>query len=197
MFRLSPEQLIVGARTLAAMSVSEQFDGTTRRDPDIGQRVEAERTDSWDVRFIQHCGFWSHYDHKSRTSAWPIPQTVTTTAELAEFGEQHAILRETPRTGDIFLQYGPQRKAFVHSGIVVDVLASRQFAGKPPHFDLYTIEGDTDEFGRLHRGRAMRVRRQLSPELGDRFLRWPALECPGLRLVLDFSDSADTARRSA
>ena len=32
---------------------------------------------SWDARFIHQCGYWSHYDHRSRSSSWPIPVDLT------------------------------------------------------------------------------------------------------------------------
>jgi hypothetical protein len=198
MFHLDAQLLIATTRALAGLGVAgEQFPGAaTPINPDIGGALHEAERGSWDAQFIQRCGYWSHYDHRSRTSSWPIPAELTSTPELAQFGDAHGILRDAPRPGDIFLQWGPPEKAFVHSGVVAEVLASRQFRGKPPHFDLYTIEGDTDEFGRLKGGKAMRVRRGLSPAMGDRFLRWTDLECQGLRQVLHFAEYVET-RRSA
>ena len=102
---------------------------------------------------------------------WPVSSDV------------HGILRDAPRPGDI------------HSGVVVEVLASRQFRGKPRDFDLYTIEGDTDEFGRLERGKAMRVRRRLSAAMGDRFLRWTELARSTRILTYSTSAKQGTADR--
>ena len=190
MFRLDAQLLIATARALAGMGVAgEQFHDDAARDgPDIGPSSPDAPRRSWDAQFIQRCGHWSHYDHRSRTSSWPIPKELTTTPELAQFGDEHGILRDSPRPGDIFLQWGPPRKAFIHSGVVVEVLASRKFKGKPPRFDLYAVEGDTDEHGMLNGGRVMPIRRPLSSAMGDRFLRWTDLECQGLRQVLDFAE---------
>lgn len=181
MFRLSPQLLIATTRALAGLGVTEQdFGEATPTEPLAGRLGQDEMPRSWDARFIQRCGYWAHYDHRSRSSSWPIPVGLTT-PELALFGLAHDILRDAPEPGDIFLQWGRQRDMFIHTGVVVDVLASHRVGGKMSFFDVYTVEGDTDEQGRLARGKAMRVRRRLSPALGDRFLRWAELDLEGVR----------------
>ena len=114
MVRLSPQLLIATTRALAGMGVTGEMDFVDALD----------RPPSWDTRFIQQCGYWSHYEHRTRTSTWPIPANLTT-AELALFGMAHHILHGAPEPGDIFLQYAEQRKTFVHTGVVLDVLARR------------------------------------------------------------------------
>ena len=127
------------------------------------------------LALIEHCGHSSHYDDETQSSSWPIPPGLTIPG-LAKFGTSRGVLYDTPDDGDIFLQYGPSRKTFVHACIVASVLASGQFDEKRPYYDVYTIEGDTDSLGRLGGGWTMRVRRRLYPALGDRFLRWVELD---------------------
>jgi hypothetical protein len=31
----------------------------------------------WDAALVQHCDYWSHFDHRSEQSAWPIIATAT------------------------------------------------------------------------------------------------------------------------
>ena len=177
MFRLSPQLLIATTRALAGMRVTGEQDlgDATLADPLVERTWHDQRPPSWDARFIQQCGYWSHYDHRSRSSTWPIPVDLTT-PELGFFGLAHNVLYDTPEPGDIFLMWGPQRELFIHSGVVVDVLATHLVLGRKPSFDVYTIEGDTDDYGRLAGGQTKRVRRRLSAALGDRFLRWAELE---------------------
>jgi hypothetical protein len=180
MFRLSPQLLIATSRALAGLRVTEWDFGDTieaepRADPlgDSSRRDEAPR--SWAVRFVLECGYWSHYEQRSRSSSWPIPRGLTT-PDLALFGLAHNVLYDLPEPGDIFLMWGRRQKMFIHAGVVVDVLAIHRVVGMKPFFDVYSAEGDTDEMGRLARGKAMRVRRRLSAELGDQFLRWTEIQ---------------------
>ena len=183
MFRLSPQLLIATTRALAGLGVTEEDfgeadDGAQHQGRVLGI-VQDDRS-SWDARFVQQCGYWSHYNHRSRSSMWPIPVDLTT-PELALFGLAHGVLHDTPEPGDVFLMWGPSRDMFVHAGVVVDVLATYPEPGRKRSFDVYAIEGDTDEYGRLRGGRAMRVRRRLSAARGDRFLRWAELVSEGTR----------------
>lgn len=130
---------------------------------------------SWDLQFVQHCGHASHCDPRTGESSWPIPAGVTY-AVLAQLGTEAGILHEAPEVGDVFMQYGPSRKAFVHVGIVMGVLASGKYSAKKPYHDLYTVEGDIGICGQLYGGQILRVRRRLRPQSGDRFLRWVALD---------------------
>lgn len=130
---------------------------------------------SWDLSFVQHCGYWAHRDPTTGESSWPIPAGITRT-ELGKFGEKAGILYDTPEGGDIFLQYGPFREAFVRVGIVMEVLGSGYLLTKEPFFELYTVESDTGPQGQLHGGLTRRVRRELRPSTGDRFLSWMELD---------------------
>ena len=181
---LSPQLLIATTRALAGIGVNSEPGWKEATLPALDARTvpgEARRV-SWDARFVLQCGYWAHYDHRTRTSSWPIPLTLTT-PELAVFGKARGVLYDEPEAGDIFLQYAAHRRAFVHSGVIVDVL-ERIVAGLTMHYNVYTVEADTDEAGMLGGGKTMRVRRRLSPMLGDCFLRWVELEkraCSGAR----------------
>lgn len=180
MDRLSPELLIATMRALAGLGLTAQDFG----EPAIARPRPAHHDDgrsspSWDTPFLQSCGYWSHYDHATRTSNWPIPVDLTT-AELALFGEAHDILHAIPEPGDIFLQWDADSEAFVHTGVVVQVLGDCRI-GTGRAFDVYTVEGDTNQWGQLAGGRAMRVVRHLFPSRGDCFLRWCNLQTEGRR----------------
>ncbi|MEP6619420.1 MAG: hypothetical protein ABJE47_08895 [bacterium] len=179
---LSPQSLIITSRALAGVGLTPEevrWDAKT-----LERATDAEGPPSWDARFIHVAGFWSHYNHKSRTSAWPFP-TDLTTPELGMFGMHHNVLYQEPMAGDIFLQWNVRVKTFVHSGVVVDVEGAIRVFGRKPAFDLYTVEGDTNEFAQLRGGKCMRVQRRLSAELGDRFLRWEELRHEGARRLGD------------
>lgn len=179
MDRLSPQLLIETSRTVARLGVTAQdFDDTAPADSSAG-RAHVARTSSWDTKFVQSCGYWAHYDHDTQSSAWPIPVDLTT-EELYHFGEAHDALHAIPESGDIFLQYVEPLGAFTHSGVVVDVLdAVRMDGGRV--YDVRTIEGDIDDYGRLGGGQARRARRRLYPNRGDCFLRWSRLTCESVR----------------
>ena len=168
MVSLSPQLLIASARSL----VGTGLPGATLAPP-------AETTDglrpSWDLSFIQHCGHLSHRDPATGESSWPIPAGISR-GQLAALGGERGVLHETPETGDIFLQYGPSRKAYVHAGIVMSVLGSGRYTPARPFHDIYSVEGDTGPFGQLYGGCILRVRRRLRPGAGDRFLRWVQLD---------------------
>lgn len=188
MLRLSPELLIAAASPLVRINVSVGHELVDARPP--GAEAESgecgDVPSPSDVRFIQHCGYWAHYDALTRTSSWPIPHALTV-EDLATFGLAHDILYPTPMPGDLFLQYAPQRKAYVHAGIVVLVLDSGQFSPRAPYFDVYTMEADTEETTSIERAMLMRVRRRLLPGTGDRFLRWTDLDAPAGRGEGDFA----------
>ena len=83
--------------------------------------------------------------------------------------------------GGILLIHSPRSKASVHSGVVVAVLATIRQQGEKPMLDVYAIEGDIDEVGRLRGGRSLPVRRRLSPSKGNRFLRRTELRMESTR----------------
>lgn len=175
---LSPHSLIITMRALAGLGVTTE---TILQEHELTEReVDEPGRPSWDARFVNECGFWSHYNHKTRTSAWPFPRDLTT-PELAMSGLMHNVLYETPMPGDIFLQWGEFQEAFIRSGVILDVQETHRVRGQKPWFLVYTVDGDTDEYGRLARGTARRVERRLRPAMGDKCLRWCELQHEGLR----------------
>ena len=182
MRQLQPQLLIATTRAMAGMQVVVERDlGDTRPVEPLadGGRASGPRP-SWDARFIHECGYWSHYDSSSKSSAWPIPLHYTT-PELGLFGQRHGVLYDKPQPGDILLMHSKMWKVFVHSAVVVDVLATIKPPGKKPMYDLYAIEGDIDEAGRLRGGRSLPARRRVVPSRGDRFLRWAELDRESVR----------------
>ncbi len=167
---IAAARALVGTGPVADMAPTPALSGDDASAAPPSEHVRP----SWDLAFVQHCGYWSHRDAQTEQSSWPIPAGITR-SELAAFGTARGILYSTPDVGDIFLQYGPSRKTFVHVGIVMAVLGSGQFCPKTPYFDVYTVEGDTGAYGRLHGGLTLRVRRRLNPGAGDRFLAWMEL----------------------
>ena len=174
MYALSSQLLIAAAGTMVSLGV------------DAGCAFGAEMSDepaargggdlSWDLKFVERCGYWSHYDYRCGKSSWPIPRGMSIN-ELGLFAVSNEILVDEPESGDVFLQYSSRRREFIHAGIVVSVLASGRYTQHRSYVDVYSIEGDTDADGGRCGGRALRVRRRLLPSHGDRFLRWTAI-CP-------------------
>lgn len=128
-----------------------------------------------DVRLLQQVGFVAYYDEAAKRSAWPVPLGMSP-HELALFGAQHGVLYERPASGDIFLQGSFRTHQFIHAGLVMTVDRQGFLGGDTVYYDTSTIEGDTDHRGLLGRGYTCKLRRRLSPTLGDRFLRWCELE---------------------
>ena len=182
MRQLQPQLLIATTRAMAGLQVVVERDLSDTRPevPLVDGRPVKTPGPSWDARFVNECGYWSHFDSSTKSSSWPIPLHFTT-QELGLFGLRHNVLYDVPIPGDILLMHSPMYKAFVHSGVVVDVSTPIPLRGEKPMFDVYSIEGDIDKLGRLHGGRSLPVRRRLSPSMGDRFLRWAELNAESIR----------------
>ena len=171
MVPLSPQSLIISARTLALLGAQDDYTfGDAPSRPLQTSASEHGSPERWDLRFVHRCGYASHYDHRSRTSSWPLPMDLTHT-ELAQFGDAQRILRDEPAAGDVFLVSHPRTKTFIQAGVIASVEARGRYDHRTPYFDAYTIVGDTDETGSPGRGRTMRLNRRLSLALGDRLYR--------------------------
>ena len=197
MIRLTPRLLIATAGALVGL-------GASSRDHQPGGPIDqiclAQTSQphhaTWDVPLIQHCGYWAHFDYRAEQSAWPIP-TASTAAELATFGLARGVIHESPEEGDIFLQYSPKERSFVHAGIVASVTGTGRLNLQTlPYFDVASIEGDTDPSGGLHGGSMRHVVRRLSPADGDRFLRWSDLDEYDHYLAAGAAAYAASQRRS-
>jgi len=137
----------------------------------VTRRTGVHPSERWDAALVQHCGYWSHFDHETERSAWPI-SAATSAEDFAAFGRAHGLLREEPQVGDILLQCNPARRTFVRAGVVVRVVARGWWTPKRPYTDVLSVEGDTDGQGGLGGTEVFRVARRTSASTGDRFLRW-------------------------
>ena len=138
--------------------------------------VDDPHSARWDAAFVHHAGFWSHFDHCTGQSCWPLPATAAC-EELAEFAAAENVLSvEAPDPGEVFLLWSPAQKRFVHTGIVLGAERVRAPSDEPPSYECHTIEGNITSTGRVDGNRLVRVQRVLSPALGDRTIRWAEIE---------------------
>lgn len=176
--RLSPQLFIAAANALVGLGehpADRAEGGPIQRMIRQAAGPEGVGPERWDVAFVHHCGVRSHFNDRVGLSAWPLSST-TTAVELGALGASLGVLYESGEVGDIFLQFSPQHRKFVHAGIVTHVGAATLYSLGKSYVDLSTIEGDTNEMGELGGGKAIRLSRRLWPTTGDRFLRWVELE---------------------
>jgi hypothetical protein len=198
MIRLSPQLLIATAHAFVGLDRpplnADQYEGIPGAPPDALTRAGRPGM-QLDVMLVNHWGFWSHFELRSERSSWPIP-AVHTANELANFGFKRRALHDEPLEGDIFLQYTPRARIFVHAGIVAQVCGTGCYSRVARYYDIITIEGNTNARGELGGGHTMRVSRRVWPGIGDRFLRWVELE--GYDAITKSSArQADGVRRSS
>jgi hypothetical protein len=130
----------------------------------------------WDTAFVHYAGYWSHYDHRSGTSAWPFPPTGDCN-ELAAAADLHDVLSsDPPQPAELFLLWSPAKQAFVRTGIIMHVepgtLEDLSGARDGRQYVCHTIEGNIGETGCPGGHRLARVWRTLRPGCGDRTIRW-------------------------
>jgi hypothetical protein len=162
MNRLSPERLVAASTAVVAHA---------RQQRDLPHDPLRGAIESRGAALIHECGYWSHYDHASGASSWPVPK-FDDVAELARFADDAQVLQERPRVGDLFVQYSPIGASFVRAGIVAMVADEGQSFGHKRCYDILSIEGGTNENGELGGGYALALARRLVPACGDRFIRW-------------------------
>jgi len=114
------------------------------------------------LKFLNHVGPRSHYDHAARRSSWPLPP-VTSCDLLADFAQVNGVLKWEPMEGDVFLQYSRVERRFVRAGIIASIDITFECLGHAV-FLCTTIEGG------ITRGR------RFSTAGGDQFVRWVDLE---------------------
>jgi hypothetical protein len=170
---LSPAFLIIFAQALVDDAVAID----ARDDSDAMAAPGANPTDGgWSAALVHHAGYWSHYDYRMGTSVWPLPATSSCT-ELAAFAtEQLVLAADAPERGDIYLLWSPAKKLFVRAGIVVGCTQRLSYPSGGTGYECLTIDGDTTSHGLLRGPHTAVVRRVLSPDSGDRLIRWPLLE---------------------
>ena len=123
------------------------------------------------TEFVHHAGVFSHMDCLSRRSIWPLPQ-VANCEELARVAADKGILSvEQPKPGEIFLLWSRSARRLVHAGIVAWRTRDGTFrnSGRAYH-DCIVIDSHNRRAGVRQRPL------QLSPEGGDRFVRWVDLD---------------------
>ena len=178
---LSPSHLIVVAES--HVGYGEDHPGRSRGRlvhgwlKQVGVAEGAARDMAWDTAFVHHVGYWSHFDRECLRSSWPLPLTASC-AELAKFAEEEGVLAENPVEGDLFLLWSPAKKAFVRTGIVIQIEGKGYHWNQAPWYECTTIEGDTNRWRAARGGRTLLQHRVLSAENQDRFVRWTALQ-PG------------------
>src|SRR5690242_19020368 len=137
---------------------------------------EHSTADDAGLRFVHHTGYWSHFDHRHGTSVWPLP-TTSSLAELAAFADKLLVLADdAPEPGDIYQLWSPAKKTFVRTGIVLGCNRPLGYPSGRTGYECLTIDGNTTARGSVTGASTAIVRRTLSPDAGDRLIRWPLIE---------------------
>lgn len=170
--QLSPVLLVAAASAMLGLTRHGGADAELML-REVGQPAG----DDWDTAFVHHVGYWSHYDHETLRSDWPLP--VTNDCNVwARFAEEHgALLAGLPRGGDLFLEWSVKRKRFVHTGIVAGFSESTGILPNGvAYVECQTIEGNVNALGRYPGAGIYRQRRKVVTARGDRFIRWSQLD---------------------
>lgn len=122
---------------------------------------------AWDAAFVHYVGRRSHYGHQ-RTS-WPL-HAPESAEQLAHEAREREWMADEPIPGDVYLLWSPSRRAFVHTGIVVDVLGLRKPIGEHDAHVCEVIEGNTSVNNPLQGNLVLRRQRHFTA--ADRFVRW-------------------------
>lgn len=173
MIALSPSILIAAANTFAGVGDLSKV----KRNP-LAQVIRKAPVDGdltpWSTAFLWHVGYWSHFDHDSDASSWPLPATADPNALFRYAVERH-VCHVEPQAHDIFGLWSPFQGLFVRSGIILRV-NGRAVLPNGTYYECTTLEGDTNRAGAARGKAAHRAKRFLSPDAGDRFLRWVDLD---------------------
>ena len=178
MIPLTPAFLIAGA---------SGFVGMRETGPNRGQMIDIflkgvglepignDPGQPWCAAFVHHVGYWSHYDHASAKSSWPLRATGSC-YYLGLDAKQKGILKEEPLDGDVFLVWSPALMRFAHTGVVARVRERGKTPGGNRWFDCDTIEGNTNDTGGREGWGVLRKLRRFYVDAGDRFIRWADLD---------------------
>jgi len=156
-------------------------DETTNRGAMVNRLVQRVGTcpdAPWDAASVQHAGYWSHFDHRSGRSSWPIPMRPSTQAIVA-FAHHANVLYPEPEGGDLFVLWSPSARQFVHIGIVLHVGQPGQFDNGQAFVECRVLSPNVHCDGRLGGPTTLPLERCLSPERGDAFIRWSELDPAG------------------
>lgn len=166
---LTPALLVAAAN--AFIGVSEQ--GGDNRGPMVEQflrGVNLPPGQPWCAAFVHHVGHWSHYDHVTRRSSWPLPATGSC-ERLGRAARAAGLLRSEPHVGDVFLLHSRVRGRFIHTGIIVEVFDEARAHERDSHTCL-TIEGNTNDDGSANGYATLRKLRTFREADGHAFIRW-------------------------
>jgi hypothetical protein len=160
---------------------------------DPATSVAVHLMDGWSATFVHHAGYWSHFDYRIEASIWPLPAT-SSCEELAAFaGDNFVLADDEPNPGDIYLLWSPAKKRFVRSGIILGVTRRQVYPSGRMGYECLTVDADTTVRGSLRGPCTAIIRRMLSPDAGDRWIRWPLLD----RGVWEQPSFAESPRRRA
>lgn len=171
---LSPAMLLAAAQSMIGLH-EEQADARGQVVEMLLRQIGQPMDGPWHAAFIHHVGYWSHFDADTSWSSWPLPATGDCD-RLWRFANDSRIGSVAwPQPGEIFLLWSGASRRFMHSGIVVRALTTN--SGRNGEcVECLTIEGNISEKGRLAGPGMHRHTRLISPEKGDRFIRWADLD---------------------
>lgn len=156
MIPLSPVLLIASAGALLDGARAEA--STARLAEQFLSGVGQPHSKNWNVAFVHHAGHWSHFDHRTGRSSWPLPAAVACD-QLAEFARAKDVLSaQGPEPGEVFLLRSPSKHKFVHAGIVLAVERFDVPGKEPMRYECHTMEGNITPTGCVGGGRLARVR---------------------------------------
>lgn len=172
--RLSPLRLIAAA--CACMEAEQCSAGAVYGAEGFCSASVHSDEERWGLEFLHMVGTRSFPDSETATPGWPLP-LADSVDDLARLAEARRVLFDVPRPCDVFVLWSPVKKRYVRSGIAiaVDSRVVRWPNGRRG-YECRTIE--CVAVLRDHHVVPMVTLRQrrLSPDAGDRVVRWTNLE---------------------
>jgi hypothetical protein len=95
---------------------------------------------------------------------------------LAQYASICGAMRTVPLEGDVYLLWSPARKEFVRSGIIVTIEHIERVSDGSLGYRCVTIDGDSDAISAAVGTKVLRSERVRSAAVGDRFIRWTAMD---------------------
>jgi len=138
---------------------------------------------NWAAAFVQHLGYWLHFDYEGRETSWPFPMSGSFD-DMLRFASERGVVRDEPMVGDIALvckrgSY-PSNPTYEQGGFVAKVCGYGRLGKRGPFFyDCLTLEGNTDLYGAPDGQYVARVPRRIIAEVGDCFIHWVELDARG------------------
>src|SRR4051812_39980741 len=167
MIALSPALLISAAYTYMGRGDEAGEDiGQRTRDTDhvdlFLRNVHPLSETRASAAFMDHVGYWSHYEARGSYSAWPLPMGGTCD-DIAKWAIKNELLSDSRvDMGDLFLVWSPLHKQFARVGIVLELMEDPWLKDGCWWFDCLTLEGLAGAEGEPPWW-SYRARRRLSP----------------------------------